>query len=123
MSPEWGGPTSSVAGLVSELSKMGLDCEIVTTVGHRVGHNPVSLPGVNIHRFDIGFLGKIWTAYAPTMFDFLEREIKKFDLVHINQIWHYPVYIASQVARKQKSSLYTFYSWGNLTLGDCATEG
>ena len=102
MSPEWGGPTSSVAGLVSELSKIGLDCEIVTTVGHRVGHKLISLPGVKIHRFDIGFLGKIWTAYAPSMFGLLECEMKKFDLVHINQIWHYPVYIASQVARKQK---------------------
>ena len=102
MSPTWGGPTVAVSELTSELARQGVNCEIVTTRGYRVGINQISPPGVPIYSFDTGFPARFWTAYSPELSRFLNENADRFDLIHIHQVWHYPVYAAFRSARKNK---------------------
>ena len=102
MSPTWGGPTVAVSELTSELARQGVNCEIVTTRGYRVGINQISSPGVPIYSFDTGFPARFWTAYSPELSRFLNENADRFDLIHIHQVWHYPVYAAFRSARKNK---------------------
>ena len=102
MSPTWGGPTVAVSELASELARQGVNCEIVTTRGYRVGIDQISSPGVPIYSFDTGFPARFWTAYSPELSRFLNENADRFDLIHIHQVWHYPVYAAFRSARKNK---------------------
>lgn len=102
MSLTWGGPTVAVSELTSELARQGVSCEIVTTRGYRVGINQISPPGVPIHSFDTGFPARFWTAYSPELSQFINENADRFDLIHIHQVWHYPVYAAFRSVRKTK---------------------
>ena len=102
MSPTWGGPTVAVSELTSELTRQGVNCEIVTTRGYRVGISQISSPGVPIYSFDTGFPAQFWTAYSPKLSRFLNERADSFDLIHIHQVWHYPGYAAFRSARKHK---------------------
>ena len=102
MSLTWGGPTVAVSELTSELVRQGVNCEIVTTRGYRVGINQISPPGVPVYSFDTGFPARFWTAYSPELSRFLNENADRFDLIHIHQVWHYPVYAAYRSARKNK---------------------
>lgn len=117
MSLSWGGPTVAVSELTSELARQGVNCEIVTTRGYRVGIDQVSSPGVPIHSFDTGFPARVWTAYSPKLSRFLNERADSFDLIHIHQVWHYPGYVAFRFARKYKlPSILTIHGelsdWG-----------
>ena len=102
MSLTWGGPTVVVSELTSELARQGVNCEIVTTQGYRVGVDQISPPGVPIHSFDTGFPARVWTAYSPKLSRFLNKRADSFDLIHIHQVWHHPGYAAFRSARKHK---------------------
>ena len=102
MSPTWGGPTVAVSELTSELARQGVNCEIVTTRGYRVGIDQISPPGVPIYSFDTGFPARFWTAYSPGLSRFLNENADRFDLIHIHEVWHYPVYAAFRSARKYR---------------------
>lgn len=102
MSLTWGGPTVAVSELTSELARQGVNCEIVTTRGYRVGIDQISPPGVPIHSFDTGFPARVWTAYSSELSRFLNESADRFDLIHIHQVWHYPVYAAFRSARENQ---------------------
>lgn len=102
MSLSWGGPTVAVSELTSELARQGVNCEIVTTRGYRVGIDQVSPPGVPVHSFDTGLPARVWTAYSPKLSRFLNERADSFDLIHIHQVWHYPGYAAFRSARKHE---------------------
>ncbi|MDE0154167.1 MAG: glycosyltransferase [Gammaproteobacteria bacterium] len=102
MSLSWGGPTVAVSELTSELARQGVNCEIVTTRGYRVGINPISPPGVPIYSFDTGFPARLWTGYSVELSRFLNERAGSFDLIHIHGVWHYPAYSAFLAARKHK---------------------
>ena len=102
MSPTWGGPTVAVSELTSELARQGVNCEIVTTRGYRVGINQISPPGVPIYSFDTGFPARFWTAYSGELSRFLNDKVGSFDLIHIHEVWHYPGYVAFRAASKHK---------------------
>ena len=102
MSPTWGGPTVAVSELTSELVRQSINCEIVTTRGYRVGIDQIAPPDVPIYCFDTGFPARYWTAYSSEMSRFLNENADRFDLIHIHQVWHYPVYAAFRAASKHK---------------------
>ena len=100
MSPSWGGPVQVIRGLTPALAKRGVETEIATTVGWRVGNAPMSVPGVPVHCFRTELPARVWTAYSPGLSRFLARETGRFDLVHVHEVWHYPAYAAIQAARR-----------------------
>ena len=101
MSPQWGGPVAVVSELIPALAKEGVHCEIATTIGHRVGDDPMAPPDVPIHVFDSGLPARIWTSYSSAMSRFLSENIASFDLVHVHEIWHHAAYTAYGAARKR----------------------
>ena len=101
MSPEWGGPPLIVAGLTGALQRQGVRSEIVTATGRRVGTGLLPTPDVAVHPFRAELPARIWTGYSRKLTRFLDNEIPRFDLVHVHEIWHYPGYMASRVARRR----------------------
>ncbi len=67
-----------------------------------MGINQISPPGVPIYSFDTEFPARFWTAYSPELSRFINENADRFDLIHIHQVWHYPVYAAFRSARKNK---------------------
>ncbi len=100
MSPEWGGPVTAVAGLTAALARLGVNCEIVTTVGRRVGNDPIEVPGVPMHRFGTNPPARLWTAWSRAAAGFLADEAGRFDLVHVHEPWHHPGCAAFRAARR-----------------------
>ncbi len=100
MSPGWGGPSAAVAGLTSALEQRGVHSEIVTTTGRRVGTEPLPTPHIAVHPFPSEFAARIWPAYSRKLARFLDNATSGFDVVHVHEIWHYPGYVASRVARR-----------------------
>ena len=101
MSPGWGGPVVVVSELIPALSNEGVNCEILTTAGHRVGSDPAEPTGIPTHVFETGLPARLWTAYSRGLSSFLDKNIARFDLIHIHEIWHYAGHIASRTARKR----------------------
>ena len=89
-----------VRGLIPALVQQGMECEIATTVGYRVGADTTLVPNVPVHRFNTGWASRIWTAHSGQLAEFLHSEMRRFDLIHIHELWHYGGLAASRVARK-----------------------
>ena len=100
MSPHWGGPVIVVSELIPALSAEGIRCEIATTRGHRVGTDITGPEGIPIHVFETGLPARLWTAYSAGLANFLNSHIRRFDLIHVHEIWHHAGYAAFQAAKK-----------------------
>ena len=101
LAPEWGGPVKVVNELAGALETIGVTSEIISAQGRRVG-TPETVPNdIPIHLFETGSLARLWTAHTPGLKKTLARKIPDFDLVHIQELWHYPGYIASKIARSR----------------------
>lgn len=104
--PAWryGGPIRSVHGLCKALVELGHDVDVYTTNVNGSGitnvpiGNPVSLEGVNVSYFEVNYLRRIY--YSSSMKKSLNKNIKKFDLVHIHSVFLWPTLIAARIARK-----------------------
>lgn len=102
MSPEWGGPVTVLEGLIPALVRQGMECEVVTSSGWRVGTDVVRVPGAPIRCFDTGFPARVWTGYAAGMAAFLDQQLASggIDVVYLHEIWHYPGFAAARAARR-----------------------
>ena len=116
MSPAWGGPALAVAELAAASAGQGIQCEILTTHGYRVGSGQVPTPGIPIYSFDAGFgvAARTWTGYSRKLVRFLRDRVTDFDLVHIHEIWHFPAYAACCAARAHRLP-YVFTIHGELS--------
>ena len=102
MSPSWGGPAVVVSELTSELVRQGVECEIVTTHGYRVGTGQLPARNVPVASFATELPARFWTGYSGKLLRFLMDGAGRFDLVHVHEIWHFPAFIAFFAARKYK---------------------
>ena len=101
LAPEWGGPVKVVNELAGALEAIGVSSEIISAQGRRVGNPETVTSDIPIHLFETGPLARLWTAHTPGLKKTLARKIPDFDLVHIQELWHYPGYIASKIARSR----------------------
>ena len=101
LAPEWGGPVKVVNELAGALEAIGVSSEIISAQGRRVGTPGTVTNDIPIHLFETGPLARLWTAHTPGLKKTLAGKIPDFDLVHIQQLWHYPGYIASKIARSR----------------------
>ena len=101
LAPEWGGPVKVVNELAGALEVIGVSSEIISAQGRRVGNPETVTNDIPIHLFETGPLARLWTAHTPGLKKTLARKIPDFDLVHIQELWHYPGYIASKIARSR----------------------
>ncbi len=100
MSPSWGGPVAVVSQLTHTLSAEGLNCEIATTRGRRVGTDISPIEGTPINSFDTELPSRIWTSYSSALGRFINESVSRFDIVHVHEIWHYAGYAAFRAAKK-----------------------
>ena len=100
MSPEWGGPVTALQGLTAALEEQGVQSEIATTRGWRVGESDSPTLHSAVHRFDTDILARFWTAHSRDAAKFLKNRIGEFEVVHVHEIWHYPGYVAFRAARE-----------------------
>mgnify|MGYP000011677030 FL=1 len=101
LAPEWGGPVKVVNELAGALEALGVSSEIISAQGRRVGTPETVTNDIPIHLFETGPLARLWTAHTPGLKKTLAVKIPDFDLVHIQELWHYPGYIASKIARSR----------------------
>lgn len=101
LAPEWGGPVKVVNELAGALEAIGVSSEIISAQGRRVGNPETVTNDIPIHLFETGPIARLWTAHTPGLKKTLARKIPDFDLVHIQELWHYPGYIASKIARSR----------------------
>ena len=101
LSPDYGGPATSVQGLTSALVQEGIHCEIFTIHRQRFGAGVIPPSHVPIHQFEAGFLARFWNAYSKGLAKALWNRLGNgaFDLVHVHEPWHYPGFIAFRAAR------------------------
>ena len=102
LSPTWGGPVPVVKGLTEAMAREGLNVTVFAPVVQGSLHGVVQLEGVRVRLFKQNLLSGIWRAYSSELAEALHREIERFDVVHIHEIWHHPHFVAYRAARKAK---------------------
>ena len=99
MSPESGGTTQAIVGLTRSLTAQGVEVGLVTTTT-RARQNPYQDSQLEIRTFREGWLSDVWTGRAPGLHEFLDDQVRKYDLLHIHELWHHPHFTASKAARR-----------------------
>jgi len=102
LSPTWGGPVPVVKGITEAMAKKGLNVTVFAPVVQGGSHGVIQLEGVRVRLFRQDLLSEVWRAYSSELAKALHREIERFDLVHIHEIWHHPHFVAYRAARKAK---------------------
>jgi len=77
--------------LAGALEVIGVSSEIISAQGRRVGNPETVTNDIPIHLFETGPIARLWTAHTPGLKKTLARKIPDFDLVHIQELWHYPL--------------------------------
>src|SRR5215813_14493634 len=100
----YGGPVFAVHGLCRALAVRGHEVHVFTTNVDGVGTTPVPI-GTPVARDDV------WVTYfpcsllrrlywAPALGRALERELGKFDVVHLHSVFLWPTWAAARAAHK-----------------------
>lgn len=100
LSHEWGGPIPVVKGLTEMLARKGVEITIFAPVKRGARNNTVEPEGAEVRVFEQGHLSRIWTAYSSDLARTLSREVSRFDLIHIHEIWHHPHFAAYRAAKR-----------------------
>jgi glycosyltransferase involved in cell wall biosynthesis len=88
----YGGPTMSVSMLSENLVRAGIYTEVYATTANGreeldvTPGTPVNVDGVTVTYFKR--LTKDHSHFSPALFSQLKREVKNFDVVHINAWWN-----------------------------------
>lgn len=94
-----GGPPAAVIPMLGALGGRGIDSHVLATRSAR--DLPVlASDGSTIDLVSEGWLAPWWSAYSPQLRRLLISEIPACDLVHIHELWHYPHFVAAQLARR-----------------------
>lgn len=100
LSSEWGGPTRVVTGLTEALAKKGIKVSIFASSEDDKGVCIKNIKGVDVKLFPKNLFSRFWTSYSSSLAKALIKEITKFDLIHIHEIWHHSHFVAYRLAKK-----------------------
>ncbi len=103
-----GGPIVSVHGLNKALVKMGVDVTVYATNSFLDGKVPINeevkVDGVKVIYFgfikSLEFLGGMGWHFSWQMTKALRKNLKRFDLVHIQAVWNYPTAVSAYYCRQ-----------------------
>lgn len=99
--PEAGGNAKVVAELTENLAKRGITTSIFTTIMEKDEQENLFQPkGVGLFVSQQSFLARGWPYYSPELKKNIMKEMSKFDIIHIHDIWHYPCYAAYRIAKR-----------------------
>ena len=100
----YGGPIFATHDLCKALAARGHEVNVFTTNIDGSGTSPVSigvpvnLEGVRIRYFPCPLLRRLY--WAPALSRALEKEISRFDIVHLHSVFLWPTWAAGRRARK-----------------------
>ena len=100
LEPELGGPPRFVVALTSALKRLGVDSTIYGTEPATDTGPVIPAPDAEVRLFRRGRLARFWPGHSPDMRRELERAVKRFDVVHIHELWHYPNHVAAGASRR-----------------------
>ena len=90
-----------IADLTEALHGIGVESTVFATVGPRVGNAPVSLGGfASVRLFGTDRLSRMWVAHSSSLARAVGNEIEHYDLVHIHELWHHPLWSAYRTASR-----------------------
>lgn len=112
LAPEWGGPARVIPELVSALVERGIEVDMVTGSGIRVGEPRQGLHSVR--AFPTGRWARWWTGYSRGIGPFMDEVAREYDLVHIHELWHYFNYRSARAATRHGVP-YVVTTHGNLS--------
>ncbi len=112
LNPERGGPTTVVTELTEALADKGLDVSIFTTSKEKQS-TYTCRKNIKIATFPTNLLSRIWPFYSLELARALKNQAADFDLIHIHEIWHYPLF-ASYQAQKKANLPYLVTAHGTL---------
>ncbi len=96
-SPKMGGSVDNAYNLSKTLIKLGHQVTVCTTDSEYDEDFAKSVPGLKVLVFPSKF-GKF--RYSPTMKTWLDKNVEKYDILHLNNYWSYQNIIASCSARR-----------------------
>ncbi len=99
LGPRHGGPSAAVLEMTQALRNAGVECEIACTRYNAGDRYESPWPGGEpawVHLFDSGRLAGF--AYSRALDRWLEREIARFDVVHIHSLFRYTTVAAARRA-------------------------
>ncbi len=100
---EWGGPVTCIRQLAEALANSRIEVEVVTTTTRGSNHEAPIEPGrrrvggVEVAYFDA--LGPRRYFGAPGMVQFAASNVRRFDVIHLNGLWSFPVATFAAAAR------------------------
>lgn len=105
---KYGGPVFSTHELYKMLVKKGIDVTVYAiNVGQKIKlpeNQEVNVDGVKVVYFSffrfLEFIGPSGWQFSVKLTRALKKNIRNFDIVHINSIWNYPVAAAAYYCRK-----------------------
>ena len=106
----YGGPIFATHGLCKALAARGHEVQVFTTNVDGPGNSPVpigltvNLEGVQVRYFPCPLFRRLY--WAPALGRALEREIKKFDVVHLHSVFLWPTWAAARGARNAGVSYF-----------------
>ena len=101
----YGGPIYAVHGLCRALVRRGHQVDVFTTNVDGDGESPVAvdtavdLDGVSVRYFPSTFR-RLY--FSPRMRAALDREIAKYDVVHLHSVFLWPTYAAARPAERRR---------------------
>jgi glycosyltransferase involved in cell wall biosynthesis len=100
MSAKNGGVPIVVEKLTEKMAQQGLSVSILTSSNNE--EHIIYPEKVKLINNKESFLSKIWKGHSFTFKKTAEKEVLNCDIIHIHGTWHYPQYIAYQLAKKYK---------------------
>jgi glycosyltransferase involved in cell wall biosynthesis len=100
----YGGPIFATHGLCKALAARGHEVQVFTTNIDGPGNSPtpigvpVHLESVRVRYFPCPLLRRLY--WAPALGHALEREVHKFDALHLHSVFLWPTWAAARAARK-----------------------
>jgi len=99
---ESGGPTRVVASLTKPLDSLGVKSTVFAPAARSDMDSIIWPEAAEVQLFSPGWLARVWPGHSPQMARELQKNIDRFDLVHIHELWHHPHYAAAVSSRRSR---------------------
>jgi glycosyltransferase involved in cell wall biosynthesis len=110
LDPKRGGPTKVVEELTQALAGKRVDVSIFAPSEDAKTTYISNRNGVTVKTFPTSVLSKLWPFHSPAFTKTLQKELIDFDLIHIHEIWHHPVFASYKISKSiRKPYLITIH--------------
>ena len=117
VSPKYGGPSEALVPMCKALSKRGVDVQIASTDAEPRGRIRVELATPTAYQdVPVIFFKRQWSEafkYSPQLAGWLNRNVSRFDLVHIHGVFSHACFSAATACRRSGIP-YVIRPLGNL---------